>query len=603
MELFSSAGRFDRLNLIASQLGWPSASLRLMTLRRSSGAPCGPALVCRALLVALVCLPSAETSFAAAATGRHGMVATVQPLATEAGIAAFRRGGNAVDAAVAAALMLGVVDGHNSGIGGGCFLLLRKADGSFIAIDGRETAPAAATRDMFVREGKADTRLSQSGALAAGVPGALAAYDYALRCCGKLSLSEHLLLAARTAENGFPLDRSFARSLAATASDLREFEGARAIFLHPDGSPYRAGEILKQPDLANTYRSIAAQGIGWFYRGPFAHATEAWMKAHGGLITADDFQKYQIKVREPVRTTYRGYEIVGFPPPSSGGVHVAQMLNLLEAFDLKSLGPGSAEFIHLAAEAMKLAFADRAYWLGDPDVAPVPRGLVSKEYARKLAKRIQLDRATPVAQHDTPTDASENVFGRHTTHFATADAEGNWVACTATINTSFGSKVVVPGTGVVLNNQMDDFSIQPGVANAFGLVGAAANAVAPGKRPLSSMSPTIVLREGRPILSVGAAGGPTIISQTLLAIINVIDFGMPVEAALAQPRFHHQWKPDEMKIEKRAGQQVWRELEKRGHKLAPVDSLGAAQAIGFDALTKVFFGAHDPRVEGKAQGF
>ena len=208
-----------------------------------------------------------------------------------------------------------------------------------------------------------------------------------------------------------------------------------------------------------------------------------------------------------------------------------------------------------------------------------------------------------MAQHDTPEDASENVFGQHTTHFATADAEGNWVACTATINTSFGSKIVVPGTGVVLNNQMDDFSIQPGVANAFGLVGAEANAVAPGKRPLSSMSPTIVLKEGRPILSVGAAGGPTIISQTLLAIVNVIDFGMPVENALAQPRFHHQWKPDELKIEKRAGQQVLRELEKRGHKLAPVDSLGAAQAIGFDAQAKVFFGAHDPRVEGKAEGF
>ncbi len=531
------------------------------------------------------------------------MVATVHPLATEAGIAALRRGGNAVDAAVVAALMLGVVDGHNSGIGGGCFMLLRKADGSFIAIDGRETAPAAATRDKFLRGGKADTRLSQSGALAAGVPGALAAYDYALRCCGKLSLKEHLLLAARTAENGFPLDRSFARSLAATANELREFEGARAIFLHPDGSPYRAGEILKQPDLANTYRSIAARGIGWFYEGPFAQTTEAWMKAHGGLLTADDFKKYQIKLREPVRTTYRGYEIVGFPPPSSGGVHVAQILNLLEAFDLKSMGPGSTEFIHLAAEAMKLAFADRAYWLGDPDIAPVPRGLVSKEYAAQLAKRIQLGRTTPVAQHGTPEDASENVFGQHTTHFATADAEGNWVACTATINTSFGSKIVVPGTGVVLNNQMDDFSIQPGVANAFGLVGAEANAVAPGKRPLSSMSPTIVLKEGRPILSVGAAGGPTIISQTLLAIINVIDFGMPVDAALAQPRFHHQWKPDELKIEKRSGQQVLRELEMRGHKLAPVDSLGAAQAIGFDAQAKLFFGAHDPRVEGKAEGF
>ncbi len=553
------------------------------------------------LLALLLCFPL--TLAAASATGQHGIAATVHPLATEAAIRAMQQGGNAVDGAVAAALTLGVVDGQNSGIGGGCFLLIRLANGSVAAIDGRETAPAGATRDMFLREGKPDTRLSQLGPLAAGVPGALAAYDYAIRQHGKLTLKRHLLAAAELAENGVPLSRSCARALAASAGELAQFPASRAVYLKPDGSAYKAGEIFKQPDLAKTYRAIAGQGSGWFYRGPFAQATEVWMVANGGRLRAGDFAAYEVKLREPVRTTYRGYEIVGFPPPGSGGVHVAQILNILEPFDLKAMGTNSAEFIHVVAEAMKLAFADRAYWLGDPDFAAVPRGLVTKEYAATLAKQIRRDRVTPVPQHGTPERAEVDLFGKHTTHFSTADAEGNWVACTATINTSFGSKVVVPGTGVVLNNEMDDFSIQPGVTNYFGLIGAEANAVAPGKRPLSSMSPTVVLKDGRPVFAVGAAGGPTIISQTVLAIIGTIDFGLPPEAALAQPRFHHQWKPDELRIEKRAGERVLRDLEKRGHKLAPVEALGAAQAVGVDNTRGGFVGAHDPRVAGKAEGF
>jgi len=252
---------------------------------------------------------------------------------------------------------------------------------------------------------------------------------------------------------------------------------------------------------------------------------------------------------------------------------------------------------------MKLAFADRAFWLGDPDFVSVPRGLVSKTYAARLAARIQMDRAIQVESHDTPEDAAGSIFGKHTTHFCAADAEGNWVACTATINTSFGSKVVIPGTGVVLNNQMDDFAIQPGVANYFGLMGAEANSVGPGKRPLSSMSPTIVLKDGKPVLSVGAAGGPTIISQTVLAIINFIDFGMPLDRALAQPRFHHQWRPDKLQIERRIGQPALTELARRGHQVAPVDAFGAAQAISFDSAKRSFAGLADPRLAGKAAGF
>ena len=561
------------------------------------------AALLRSRLLPVVFILLALRADAAPGSGTNGIAATVHPLATDAAIGALRQGGNAIDAAVAAALTLGVVDGHNSGLGGGCFLLIRRGNGELTAIDGRETAPQRATREMFVRDGKVDARLSQTGALAAGVPGALAAYDYAVRLYGKLPLKTHLLAAARIAEDGFRLSGSHTRRFAAMAGELKLFASSRAVFFRPDGGTFREGELFRQPDLAKTYRAVAEQGPAWFYRGPFADATAGWMRENGGLLTAKDFQSYEAKVRDPVRTTYRGYDIVGFPPPSSGGVHVAQILNILENFDLKKMGAGSADFIHVVTEAMKLAFADRAHWLGDADFAPVPRGLVAKDYAARLAKKIRLDRATPVPQHGTPERAEQDTFGKHTTHFSTADAAGNWVACTATINTSFGSKVVVPGTGVVLNNEMDDFSALPGATNFFGLVGAEANAIAPGKRPLSSMSPTIVLRDGRPILSVGAAGGPTIISQTLLAILNVIDFGMPVDAALAQPRFHHQWQPDELKLERRAGTDVARELEKRGHKVSLVDALGATQAVGAGDGSEKFRGAHDPRVDGQAAGW
>jgi gamma-glutamyltranspeptidase / glutathione hydrolase len=549
-------------------------------------------------LTFLPCLLSAEP-----AKGDRGMVATVHEIATDAGVAEMKRGGNAIDAAVACALTLGVVNGHNSGIGGGCFMLIRLANGSLVAIDGRETAPAAAKSDMYLRGGKADAKLSQVGPLAAAVPGALAAYDYAIKQHGKSSLKDHLLRAAKIADEGFQIDPGYASVLASEARDLGQFESSREIFLNGQGQPWKVGETLKQPDLANTYRAIAEQGIAWFYRGPFAHRVDKWMPDQGGLLRAADFESYQIKLREPIQTTYRGYEIIGFPPPSSGGVHVAQILNILESFDLQSKGANSADFVHLVAEAMKLAFADRAYWLGDPDFVPVPRGLISKAYAGTLARKIRMDRASSVPAHGSPEQAQENIFGKHTTHFSTVDAEGNWVACTATINTSFGSKVVVPGTGVLLNNEMDDFSAQPGATNAFGLVGAEANAIAPGKRPLSSMSPTFVLKSGQPLLAVGAAGGPTIISQTLLAIIHTVDFSNEIDVALAQPRFHHQWNPDELKVERKIGDDVLRELKARGHNVVPVQSLGAAQAVGTDPNKSAFVGSADPRGRGQALGW
>jgi gamma-glutamyltranspeptidase/glutathione hydrolase len=536
------------------------------------------------------------------AQGVHGIVASVHPLATQAGIDAMKSGGNAIDAAVAVALTLGVADNHNSGIGGGCFMLIRLASGEFIALDGREMAPAAATRDMFIRNGKGDTELSQTGALASGVPGALAVYDQVVKKYGRKKLADLLLPAAQIAEDGFPIDFVYARKLKSTAEKLKLFESPRGIFFKPDGSPLIEGDVLKQPDLARSYRAMAKDGADWFYRGPFAKAVAGWMKEHGGIMTEADFANYVVKRREPLVTEYRGYKIVGLPPPSSGGVHVAQILNILEGFDLKSL-KGVGERQHVIAEAMKLAFADRAYWLGDPDFVNVPRGLADKGYARELGARIQLDKAIEVPTHGVPPESDKRFFEKHTTHFSTADAEGNWVACTQTINTAFGSKVIVPGTGILLNDEMDDFSVEPGVANAFKLVGAEANAVAPGKRPLSSMSPTIVLKDGRPILALGAAGGPTIISQTVQNLVGILDLGLRLDEALAQPRIHHQWQPNELRIERAMPSEIMEALKKRGHKLDEQTVVGASQAVGLGPNGKTFVGASEPRAGGIALGF
>ncbi len=546
----------------------------------------------RCLLLLLLALPLGQ------AAEKTGAVVTVHPLATKAAEYAFIQGGNAVDAAVAAALTLGVVDGFNSGIGGGCFMLIRKPDGTFVAIDGRETAPQKASRDMFLHDGKADPGLSRTGALAIGVPGALAAYDLAIREHGNIDLAEHLGQAAAIAEKGFALDKAYLRRLGQAVKKLRQFPDSARIFLGPDGNAWPSGHSLKQPDLARSYRKIARHTADWFYRGPFALKTEEWMLANGGLISRADLAAYKARRREPVRSTYRGFEIVGFPPPSSGGVHVAQILNILETFDLRSMPPNSPRFVHHVAEAMRLAFADRAHWLGDADFAPVPKGLASKKYASELARRIHPDKVTNVERHSTPPDADTNLFGKHTTHFSATDSDGWWVACTATVNTTFGSGVVLPGTGIVMNNEMDDFSAQPGTPNAFGLIGAEANAVAPGKRPLSSMSPTIVLRDGKPVFTVGAAGGPTIISQAVLAIIHFIDHGMTPAKALGQARFHHQWKPNRLLVEKALGQATIDELRKMGHTVKVTDSIGAAQALGLGQAGRPFTGAADPRGRG-----
>lgn len=546
-----------------------------------------------------------------AAEWKQAAVASVHPLATAAGVKALEQGGNAVDAAIATALTLGVVDGHNSGLGGGCFILIRAADGSVTAIDARETAPALASRDMYLKPGTAEPRevdaaASKTGPLAVATPGALAGYALALERFGKLKLADIALPAAALAEEGFALDAVYARKLAATKEQLALFPATKALFFKDDGSMLKEGDILKQPDLAATLRAIAAGGNRAFYEGDFANRVGEWMAANGGVLRKGDLCAYTPKLREPLRTTYRGHEILGFPPPSSGGVHVAQILNVLESFDLPALP--AADRVHTTAEAMKAAFADRAYWLGDPDFVPVPKGLLDKEYAKTLASRILPGGpAVAVPGHGTPPRADTDVFGdllKHTTHLSTADAEGNWVALTQTVNTTFGSKVIVPGTGVILNNEMDDFAAAPGAPNAFKLVGSDANAVAPRKRPLSSMSPTIVVKDGRPFLSVGAAGGPTIISQTLQNLVNVLDLKLSLQNAIAAPRIHHQWSPDELRMEPAFGPEILEAMKQRGHTVKEAGSvgIGVSQGVRWDEGKSEFEPVHDPRVPGAVGG-
>jgi gamma-glutamyltranspeptidase/glutathione hydrolase len=516
-------------------------------------------------------------AYAAVYGDQRGAVASVNPLATRAGLNAFAAGGNALDAALAVTLTLGVVDPHNSGIGGGCFILVRLADGRILAIDGREMAPAGTAPSLYTKDGAAEPERSQVGALAVGIPGSVAALHHLHAQGGKLTWAAALLPAAQLAESGFPVDATMAERLLATREQLGRFPASAAVFLRKDGSPLVAGETLRQPDLAASYRSLAAQGPDWFYQGEFAERTADWMAANGGVVRAEDFHRYTLKLRQPLHTRFRDYDIYGFPAPSSGGTHVAQILGMLETRDLANLG--EADYYHQLAETMRLAFADRAHWLGDPDFVSVPQGLLDPVYLAERARAIDPQRRMPRVERGLPLDADAG-FERHTTHIAVADAAGNWVAITTTLNTSFGSKVVVPGTGVLLNNQMDDFALEAGIPNAFGLVGGQANSMAPGKRPLSSMSPTLVLRDGIPVLTLGAAGGPTIISQVTQVLLRHLALGQPLEQAMAGARIHHQWQPDLLHVEAGVTPEVRAELEKKGHTLKDLGSFGGTQAIG-----------------------
>jgi gamma-glutamyltranspeptidase/glutathione hydrolase len=535
---------------------------------------------------------SKASNYARTSDNNAGAVATVHPLATEAGLSVLEKGGTAIDAAVAAALTLGVVDSHNSGIGGGNFAVIHFADGSIEAIDGREIAPQSAHRDMYLRDGEADTSLSTTGALSIGIPGSLALYDYIIKRAGVFSLKDLLLPAADLAEQGFSLSQVSSDRLNSTAKKLRLFPATANVLLDEKGQPWPAGHQLIQKDLAKTYRQIAAQGIDYFYRGAFAKAVDQWMRENNGIVRYEDFANYKMLVREPVKSEYRGYTIYGFPPPSSGGVHVAQILNMLENFEVASLS--EEDRYHLLAEAMKLAFADRAHYLGDPDFVPVPKGLIDASYSSELAKSIDFKKAATDVKHGNPPRADIDLFGKHTTHISAADKWGNWVSITTTVNTSFGSKVIIPGTGVVMNNQMDDFSSQPGVPNAFNLVGSEANSIQPGKRPLSSMSPTIVVKKGKPVISIGAAGGPTIITQVVQGLVNMIDLEMSVEEALAMPRIHNQWRPRVSMIEAQLPEVIKASLQARGHEFYVRSYGGTSQAIR--STPQGFESASEPRI-------
>ncbi len=521
-----------------------------------------------------------DSAYASVTADGKGAIASVNPLATQAGLDAFAAGGNAIDAAVAVAFTLGVVDSHNSGVGGGCFILARLANGEILAIDGREMAPARATRDMFIRNGQAEPELSKTGALAVGIPGSVAALHQLQSQAGKLRWPDLLLPAAELAEEGFAVDRTLALRLARTFPAMQGFPATARVFSTAEGTPLQAGDRLVQQDLAGSYRALAQWGPEWFYRGEFASRAGNWMAQNGGLVTAADFAGYRTKLRTPVKSEFNGYTIYGFPPPSSGGIHVGQMLNMLSALAWERRS--EADRYHLLAEVMRSAFADRAFWLGDADYVNVPERLLAPAYAQQRAGQISLDKAAIQVEHGNPATTAEGLLDKHTTHIATADSQGNWVAITTTLNTSFGSKVMIPETGILLNNQMDDFSAQVGVPNAFGLVGTDANSVAPGKRPLSSMSPTLVMKGQTPVLTLGAAGGPTIISQVLQVLLNHLALQEPVAEAIAKPRVHHQWQPDTLFVEPTMDPALRGELESRGHTLKEIGAFGGTQAIALE---------------------
>jgi len=530
---------------------------------------------------------------------RRAMVVSSEAHATRIGVEVLRQGGNAVDAAIAVGFALAVTHPWAGNLGGGGFMLIRFADGRATFLDFRERAPAAATRDMYLDGSGTPTDDSVSGYRASGVPGTVRGFGLARAKYGAKPWSELIQPAIELAGRGFPITWGLADWLK-SSSRLALFPDSRRIFQR-GGRFYEMGETLRQPELRDTLRRIARRGADEFYQGETARLIAADMERSGGLITLADLREYTPVEREPLRGAYKDYELLLAPPPSSGGVGVGQMLNMLEGSGYEKSGAGSAAAIHYVAEAMRRYFADRAAHLGDPDFADVPAaGLLSKAYARRRRSSIEPERATPSAslQAGSPSGAES----AETTHYSIVDSAGNAVAVTYTLNGAFGSGVTGRGTGVLLNNEMDDFTVKPGEPNMFGVLQSEKNAIEPRKRPLSSMTPTIVTRDGKPFLVLGAPGGPTIISSVLQVISNVIDFEMDLQQAVDFPRFHHQWIPDELRIERYGTSPDTMEgLRRRGHRVAPVDAMGRVMAIQMDG--EWILGAADSRSEGLAAGF
>ena len=559
----------------------------------------------------LAFLPAANSVQAATrepVRGQHGMVASNSEIASQVGVEIMKRGGNAVDAAVAVGLALAVVFPYAGNIGGGGFMMIRKKDGAATAIDYREMAPKAASRNVYLNK-NGELIKGEGGSIvgyrAAGVPGTLAGFDLALKKygSGRLTWAELVKPARSLAENGFAVPYSYVRSIESYKKDLSKYPTTNKIFLN-NGKLFSEGERLVQPELAQTLGRIERQGAQEFYTGKTAELIAADMKANNGLITLEDLKNYQAKERVPVRGTYRGYEIISMPPPSSGGAIMLEILNILEAYDLRGMGFSSAAKYQLVTEAMRRAFADRAEFMGDADFVDVPvKTLIDKKYAEKRRQSINLTSATSSSQIGHGEIAVAESM--ETTHFTVVDAEGNMVSNTYTINNGFGSAATVKGAGFLLNDEMDDFAAQPGKPNMFGLIQGERNAVQAGKRPLSAMTPTIVLRkDGTPWFAVGAAGGPRIISAVLQTIINVIDHDMNIQLALDSPRIHHQWMPDELLVEPYGISPDTRKiLEAYGQKFAekPITIANGTAIMIDDKGTRL--GAVDSRGSGGAVGY
>jgi gamma-glutamyltranspeptidase/glutathione hydrolase len=527
----------------------------------------------------------------------RGMVASQESLASRIGVEVLEAGGNAVDAAVAVGFALAVTLPRAGNLGGGGFMLVHDAEsGETVAIDYREMAPAAAHADLFLdAAGEVDSEKAWYSRFAAGVPGTVAGLALALERYGTLSLAEALAPAIRLAEDGIVVTRELSQSLAERRERLLEVPATATIFFDADGRPPQPGARLIQADLAWSLKQIARDGPAAFYRGAIAERIAADMAANGGPMTLDDLAGYRAVVRRPVHGRYRGYDVYSMPPPSSGGVHLIQILNILEGYPLGELGHNGAASLHLMAEAMKLAYADRSRHLGDPDFWPVPvAGLTAKAYAEAQRATIDPERARP-ADEIGPGDPAP-YESRETTHFSVMDRWGNAVANTYTLNFGYGSGIVAAGTGILLNNEMDDFSSKPGVPNAYGLIGGAANAIEPGKRPLSSMTPTIVAKDGRAFLATGSPGGSRIISTTLQILLNVIDHGLNVAAATYAPRVHHQWLPDELRVERGLSPDTLARLAAMGHTVVEGDAMGSTQSVL--RADEGFYGAADPRRPG-----
>ena len=526
--------------------------------------------------------------------GSKAMVAVQEARAANVGLAILEKGGNACDAAVAVGFAIAVTLPRAGNLGGGGFMMVYEHQPQRVsAIDYRETAPKLAQRDMFLdANGDVDSKLSRDSVLSSGTPGTVAGLILTWKRCGSQPIEALIDPAIELAEKGFVVRADLVDSLARYESRLSD--EAKSVFF-PNGEPLKVGDVLIQSDLAWSLKQIRKNPDNAFYRGEIAQRFERFMVENGGVMRRSDLMNYRAELRQPIRGTYRGVEIATFPPPSSGGIHLVQMLNILESFPLSEYGLLSANSIHVMAEAMRLAYADRSQFLGDPDFVTVPQDtLISKDYAQRLAQRISLDRVA--VSEDIKPGTYFVPESTQTTHFSIVDQYGNMVSNTTTLNFAYGSGKMVPGTGILLNNEMDDFSSKPGVPNAYGLVGGEANAIAPNKRMLSSMTPTFVFKDGAPLMVTGSPGGSRIITTVLQMIVNVVDFDQTIAQATIYPRFHHQWLPDKLFVESGISPDTLSLLRKRGHVISQRPAMGSTQSIMI--TDQGVFGSSDPRRPG-----